>query len=308
VYAVNVYLVRTGFNGFAGGKFAPDSALVEHGKDTTFTITPLTGYRLLALTDNGKAVATFGKSSGLDARTYTVKGVTGNHLLEASFKRIYTLTAGVTGNGTISPLGTMVVDSGATQAFAMASGSPATGIIVSSLVDNEKNLIADVTGDPMNASAYTLASINSDHVINAVFTVKTFIIKASGVNLCIRSADCLIQKCKLCLDGINSDTLTVQYNSKWLISTDSVNTVGGKFTRWNKDGTAFATVRAITTDPVLADVTYSASYGKIIVIDPCIPKCVIIDPPILLPIGSTATPIPIEGSVTPAVQAKETAN
>ncbi|MEO6094766.1 MAG: cadherin-like beta sandwich domain-containing protein [Fibrobacteria bacterium] len=292
-FAINVYTIRTGFNGFAGGKFTPDSARVNHGTDTTITLTPLTGYRILALTDNGKPASTLGASNGLGARTYKVAGVTGNHHLEASFQRIYTLTTSATGSGTISPLGTTTVDSGATQVFDMASGSPSTGVIVSSLVDNEKNQIGDVTGDPMNASKYTLAGINADHVINAVFTVKTFTLRATGVNLCIRNADCIGIKCLIlkCVDGTNADTLTVQYNSRWNISTDSVNTLGGKFVRWNKDGTAFSTERGMTSDPVLADVVYSASYSKIIIIDPCpIRGCIIIDPPILVPAGSNSFP------------------
>lgn len=301
-FAINVYAIKTGFSGFAGGKFTPDSALIEHGKDTTITITPLTGYRILALTDNGKAANTLGASNGLGARTYKVAGATGNHLLVASFKRVYTLTASVTGSGTISPSGTTTVDSGATQVFEIASGSPSTGVIVSSLVDNEKNVIGDVAGDPMNASKYTLTGIAADHVINAVFTVKTFTLKANGVNLCIRNADCTALTCLIirCVDGINADTLTVQYNSRWNISTDSATALGGKFLRWNKDGTSFSTSRSMTSDPVLADVAYSASYSRPIIIDPC-PLCVI-DPPILTPIQSTADPFPAGVSREPSDQ------
>jgi hypothetical protein len=311
-FAINVYTIRTGFSGFAGGKFTPDSARVEHGKDTTITITPLTGYRILTLTDNGKPANTLGASNGLGARTYKVAGATGNHLLEASFKRIYTLTTSVTGNGTISPLGTTTVDSGATQVFDMASGSPSTGVIVSSLVDNEKNLIGEVTGDPMNASKYTLTGINTDHVIKVGFTIKTFTLKVYGKDLCVNQViSCPVgQLCPitLCLvgSGPDSTTRTVSYGSKYTLSTaDSLGT--RSFLRWNRDGASVGTTTTITTPALTSDATYTASYS--LVIDPCpIRGCVIIDPPILVPIGSAAAPVPSGQSVTPFHQGQADQN
>jgi cadherin-like protein/Big-like domain-containing protein len=296
LFAINVYKVRTGFAGFKGGQFSVDTALVEHGKDTTLTLTPLTGYRVLALTDNGKEVKMDGPLLG--ARTYSLKGVTGNHLIEAAFKRVYTLSVSVTGTGTMTPAGATVVDSGATQVFAIASGSPSEGIIVSSLVDNGKESIGEITGDPMNASKYTLAGIDADHDIKAAFTIKALTLTVTGSDLCIRKVvSCPVgQICpiiiKLCLDGSgpSADTLTVSYGSSYTITTDD--SLGTRpFLNWNKDGVNVSTAATITSGPLTANTTYNAVYKTSII--KCCPGicCVVIDPPILVPAATASEPV-----------------
>ena len=302
LFAINVYKVRTGFAGFKGGQFSVDSALVEHGKDTTLTITPLTGYRVLGITDNGKEVKTEGPLLG--ARTYTLKGVTGNHLIEAAFKRVYTLTVTVTGTGTMTPAGTTVVDSGATQVFAITSGSPSKGIIISSLVDNEKESVGLIEGDPMNVSNYTLEGIKEDHVIKAVFKVKTFTVKVNGHHLCINQVvSCPVgQFCPifLCLvnSGPDTSTITAEYGTTYNISTDD--SLGTRpFLNWTRDGVNAGTATTISTGPITSNLTFNAVYRIPIII------CCIIDPPILLPPPSEASPVSTEQPVTPLPQLKE---
>jgi hypothetical protein len=278
VWAINNYAVTTSVAGFAGGVFLPETALVPHGKDTTITITPLVGYRVLALKDNGAAAAHTGDASGLGSRTYKLVNVTEKHKLEATFLKLYTLTASVAGNGTITPLGAIQVDSGSSREFAMASLSPATGVYLSSLMDNTVDSVASVTGDPMNASKYALKEIKEDHLIAATFSPKTFKLTVLGSNICVRpsctGAFCIVRRC---LVGIDSTTVTVGYNEPWIISTaDSSGSFS--FKRWS--GAPTATGNPATVALTAGDARYQAIYLDIIF---C-PKCVLDPRPIPGPI------------------------
>ena len=290
LFAINVYRVRTGFAGFEGGKFSVDTALVEHGRDTTLTITPLAGYRLLELSDNGKEVKTDGPLLG--ARTYAVKGVTGNHLIEATFRRVYTLKAGATGSGSITPAGTTVVDSGSSQTFSLTSAL--FGQFASSLTDNGKQVVGSLTGDPLTVSKYTLDGIDSDHDIAAVFAQKTYSLTVTGHEVCITLKDpppCPVgQLCLVpCLFRSDSSTVNVKHGVPYLVSTKD--TLGTRpFIGWTVNGASGPTANPVEVTLSGADALYRARYRSIIIIDPICPKCVI-DPPILLPAGASAEPV-----------------
>ncbi|HKP94669.1 MAG TPA: cadherin-like beta sandwich domain-containing protein [Fibrobacteria bacterium] len=278
VQVFNVYKIAGSVSGFAGGVFAPNPITIQHGKDTALTITPLVGYRVLSLTDNGKPASLLGTADGFGPRTYKLTNVTEKHDLVATFKKTYTLTTSVAAgeSGTISPSGTVEVDSGAGQVFAITSGSPSTGVIISSLLDNGAEKVGAVTGDPMTTSKYTLEGITANHTITGKFSVKTFKMIVTGVNLCIRPV-CTGIKCliKLCPAGIGADTLTVGFNSQYVITTDSLNGLSRAFRNWSKDGVAgFSASTTITTPPITADISFQANYNNIICcIEPC-PRCI----------------------------------
>lgn len=302
LFAINVYKVRTAFTGFKGGQFSVDSALVEHGKDTTLTITPLTGYRLSDLTDNGKEAKPAGPALG--ARTYTLKGVTGNHLIEAAFTRIYNLTVKVTGSGTVTPAGTTVVDSGTGQAFTLTS--TLFGQFASSVVDNEKQVAGSLTGDPLTVSTYTLDAIASDHDIAVSFTQKTHVLTVTGNNVCIQLKDpppCPVgQLCIIpCLFLTDSTTANVKHGVPYVISSSDTS-AGRPFIGWTLNGVnAPSTANPLTVTLTTGDALYRARYRLIIIIDPC-PTCVI-EPPILLPLESSIAP-----ASEPLLQSEETRN
>jgi subtilisin family serine protease len=66
-----------------GGTITPDRQIVNYGGSATFTIQPLTGYILAALSDNGSSVtATEGP---IGTFTYTITAVTASHTVEATF-------------------------------------------------------------------------------------------------------------------------------------------------------------------------------------------------------------------------------
>lgn len=293
VFVFNVYKISTSIDGFAGGVFSPEVANVQHGKDTTITVTPLVGYRILSLTDNGTEVSTLGTADKLGPRTYKLVNVTVKHDLVAKFLKTYTLTASVTGTGTITPPGAIVVDSGTTKEYALASGSPSTGIIVSSLKDNDVEQVGAVTGDPMNSSKYTLAAISANHTIAVTFSVKIFAMKVNGHKLCVTQVSTCVPTpdhfcpVNFCLFGAGPDTETVNapYGTTWNISTSD--TIGTrKFLSWSKDGASFSTAAGIVSSPVTANVTYQANYEKVIINCCIIGTCCVIGGPIGGPVIS----------------------
>lgn len=282
-FAINVYTITGTIKGFVGGAFDHATIQVQHGKDTSITLTPLVGYRVLSVTDSGVALSALGSANKFGAKTFKLANVTRNHTLEATFLKTYTLTSSATGTGTISPSGVTEVDSGASQSFTLASGSPATGVWVSAFTDNGADALSGLTGDRMNASAYALAGIKENHTIAATFAVKTYRMVVTGHDLCIR----IVQSCpvgqlcpiKFCLlgSGPDADTLTVNHGSSYTISTaDSLGT--RPFVKWTRNSADFATTTSITTGAITEDVTFNAAY-KIVIINCCLlGTCCVIDP------------------------------
>lgn len=283
-FAINEYTITGTIKGFAGGAFDHTTIKILHGKDTSITVTPLVGYRVLSVTDSGVALTPADTTTKFGAKKYKLTKVTKNHALEATFLKTYVLTDSAFGTGTISPSGSLEVDSGSTKAITMVSGSPSTGVWVSAFTDNGADAVASLTGDRMNTSVYTLTGINSDHTIKATFAVRTYRLIVTGHDLCInRVVSCpvgTICVIKLCLAGTGPDvdTIIAPHGATYNITTDTAS-CGWAFGQWNKDGVLYSTNRATTTAAITSDVTYSATY-------PCGSRLclcrIIIDPPIIL--------------------------
>jgi hypothetical protein len=127
---------------------------VNGGESQTFTITPSSGYQVSAVTVDGtnKGALT----------TYTFTDVTANHTISATFTTAttqYTITASAGPNGTISPSGSVVVNSGASQTFTI---TPNSGYAISA-----------VTVDGTNKgvlTTYTFTNVTANHTISATFS------------------------------------------------------------------------------------------------------------------------------------------
>ncbi|MDQ3003413.1 MAG: cadherin-like beta sandwich domain-containing protein, partial [Fibrobacterota bacterium] len=132
-FDINVYTITGTIKGFVGGAYDHKTIKVEHGKDTAFTITPLIGQRLLTILADTMPLNSVDIKNPYGAKSFKLLAVTQDITVEASFLKTYTLTSSVTGNGTISPVGTVEVDSASTREYSLTSGDPANGIIVSSL-------------------------------------------------------------------------------------------------------------------------------------------------------------------------------
>ena len=96
--------------------------------------------------------------------------MTANHTISVTFTPLtYTITPSAGSNGTISPSGTVTVNSGGSQTFTF---TPATGYKVSSVT---------VDGTAVTtASSYSFSNVTTNHTISVTFAATTFTITASA--------------------------------------------------------------------------------------------------------------------------------
>jgi hypothetical protein len=138
------------------------STTVGYGGTQSFVIAPSAGYHVDSLlVDNAKVDST---------TSYTFHNVTANHTIRAVFRiNQYTIIASAGPNGTITPAGSITVNYGGNQAFAIA---PEPGYHVDSL------LIDNVRVD--STTGYTFQNVTADHSIRAVFGINWYSITASA--------------------------------------------------------------------------------------------------------------------------------
>jgi len=141
-----------------GGSITPNGTLtVLEGTNLSFTIAVNSGYSRGDVTVDGTSVGA--------VETYEMNNISSNHTIAAKFDRItYTITASAGENGSISPIGEVVVGQGENQEFTI---TPNTGYQVD-----------DVVVDGISKGAVTsflFSSLMSNHSINATFKVGTSI-------------------------------------------------------------------------------------------------------------------------------------
>jgi len=144
------------------GSISPaGSVSTTSGSDGQFTITPDAGYRVAD-------VVVDGISKGA-VTSYTFRQVIGNHTISASFTPdAYSITATADVNGSITPSGTVSVNTGASQTFTI---TPNTGYQVSNIT---------VDGSVVGAlTSYTFTNVHAHHTINASFKTATYTITAT---------------------------------------------------------------------------------------------------------------------------------
>lgn len=134
-----------------GGTVTPSGAVgVMQGRSLTLAITPDNGYRILSITDNGVP-------QSVDS-SYSLTNVTADHAIVVTFQKTYTITASAGPNGTISPIGEVIVDSGANRNF--------------SLTGNLGFRVGDVLVDGTSVGAltsYSFENVTADHTIEVTF-------------------------------------------------------------------------------------------------------------------------------------------
>jgi len=161
-FVVNSYSI-TASSGANGTVSPSGTTTVSSGGSQTYTITPSTGYHIVAVTVDGSGAGT--------GSTYTFSSVAANHSISASFaiNTSYSITATSGSNGTVSPSGTTTVSSGGSQTYTI---TPSTGYhIVAVTVDGS----GAGTG-----STYTFSSVSANHTISASFAINTYIITSSA--------------------------------------------------------------------------------------------------------------------------------
>jgi len=135
------------------GTISPSGdVVVNSGASQAFTITPNISYAVDDVLVDDVSVGA--------VSSYTFANVTAGHTIHATFAitETFTITATAGDNGTISPSGAVVVNSGASQAFTI---TPGTGYAVDDV------LVDDVSVGAV--SSYTFANVTAGHTIHASF-------------------------------------------------------------------------------------------------------------------------------------------
>ena len=161
-FTLDVYTVTATAD--VNGSITPSgTTTVNSGGSQTCTITPNQGYQVLNVIVDGASMGAI--------TSYTFTNIKANHTINAYFKVItYTITASAGAGGSISPLGTTTLNTGANQTYTI---TPTSGYS-----------IANVQVDGVSAGAvatYTFTSIAANHTITASFAANsTYTITASA--------------------------------------------------------------------------------------------------------------------------------
>jgi hypothetical protein len=136
----------------ANGSISPSGAVSQSaGSSRTFTISPNSGYHVANVSVDGVSVGA--------VSSYTFNNIVAAHTIAASFSvDTYTITATAGANGSITPSGSIVLNSGANRTFTV---TPNNGYKIDDVrVDN-----ASIGA----ASSYSFTAVNANHTIAALF-------------------------------------------------------------------------------------------------------------------------------------------
>jgi len=138
----------------SNGAISPEGNIeISEGNSQTFIITPDAGYRVAD-------VVVDGISSG-PRTSYYFGNVSENHTISASFEPdTHTVTASVSGGGSMDPAGVLTVNGGDSLTFDMV---PDAGYEINRIIVDGVNV-----GTP---DSYTFTDISWDHAIKAYFTL-----------------------------------------------------------------------------------------------------------------------------------------
>jgi hypothetical protein len=145
----------TATSGSNGAVTPSGISTVNYGATPTYSITPSTGYHVASVLVNGAPLGA--------VTSYTFPAVTSNQVISATFAvNTYTITASAGAGGSISPAGSVSVNYGGSQTFAITPD--ATHHLASLTVD----------GSPVTpAGSYTFSSVMASHTIAATFVLNT---------------------------------------------------------------------------------------------------------------------------------------
>ncbi|MBR4584108.1 MAG: MucBP domain-containing protein, partial [Bacteroidales bacterium] len=160
----NVSIARSTFTITASaeglGSITPvGDTVVADGATVVFTMTPMSGFALSALTVDG-----VDQLSQVVNNTYTFENVSADHTIVATFEPAIIINATAGNGGSISPAGEVSVGAHSNATFTITAGE---GYIISSvLVDNEEVLNDNTVRTTYN---YTFTNVTASHTIAASF-------------------------------------------------------------------------------------------------------------------------------------------
>jgi hypothetical protein len=248
----------------SGGSISPSgSVVVNSGSSQSFTITPNSGFTVASVTVDGA-------NQGA-VTSFTFSNVTANHTISAAFQATtttHTITASAGSGGSISPSGSVIVNSGSSQSFTI---TPNSGFAVSSVT---------VDGASQGAvTSFTFSNVTADHTISAAFTPITFAITASA-----GSGGSISPTGTVTVNSGASQSFTITPNSGFVVSSVTV------------DGASQGAATSFTFSNVTANHTISAAFTSSGGLNPNLPPGQNFDLSnwqLQLPIGSAGSPTTI---------------
>ncbi len=206
-FALNSYTITASVPS-GHGSATPASQVVALGGNGTVTLTPVTGYHVASITDNGFAIP------GPYGSAYTVSNVTTDHSVMATFAiNTYTVSAGVYGgHGYVYPAQQTLVY-GSTASITI---TPDDGYHVAAIADNG----AQVPGPYSNT--YTISAVAADHVVVVAFAEDAYYQYFAGGStapayheyLCIANSNAVPEEVGVCFggaDGLPPDEAATYY-------------------------------------------------------------------------------------------------
>ncbi|MFT3910448.1 MAG: T9SS type A sorting domain-containing protein [Ferruginibacter sp.] len=153
----------------SNGSISPGSGSVNCGDNATYTITPDAGYGIADVLVDGVSQGTVG--------SYTFINTTADHTISATFVNAttFTIISSAGANGSITPNGSITVNSGASQSY--------------SIIPAACYHIQDVLVDGLSVgavSSYNFTGVTANHTISASFAINApLTVSVSGpVNVC----------------------------------------------------------------------------------------------------------------------------
>ncbi len=176
-------------NAGEGGTIDPSGEVeVEKGASQTFIITPNEGYSILSVEINGVEMLPEELEDGPENGTkqFTFDNVSAHQSIVANFQadqpQSYKVTSVAGSNGTISPLGDQMVESGDSITFTI---QPDSGYHIDIVKVDGVELIGDELAKVKEEKSYTFANVTQEHTLGVTFAedsqpVKTYSIQASA--------------------------------------------------------------------------------------------------------------------------------
>lgn len=160
-FALKTYTI--GATAGSNGSVTPSGVVtVTHGENPTFAIVPNPNYHVADVIVDGSSVG--------PVTTYTFSNVQSSHTIHALFEiNRYAITASAGANGTISPSGTVWVDHGGGQTFA--------------IIPNANYRVSNVVVDGFSVGAvtsYQFENVTASHTIQASFVLNSYSITANA--------------------------------------------------------------------------------------------------------------------------------
>jgi len=155
------HLLESSVGENGGGTIDPSFHVMEN-RDHTFHMIPDAGNSIMDVLVDGVSIG--------PVTSYTFENVTEAHTLEAIFGiPAFTITASADENGTIDPMGEILVENNSSKTF--------------TIIPNEGYHIADVLVDGESVGAvasYTFENITSDYTIQVTFAIRTYTLSATA--------------------------------------------------------------------------------------------------------------------------------